>query len=219
MSEEWLFVYLDFCLAVYSSRKLHLHRPWFPKAWPPPLPSHNLFTLCLPRVSPRKSADHSTWLILNGSCKEMCLFINTNPVPPVYCSHGSNHLLNKQLLCLPVWVVCLYPIQGLGKKLGKRLCASCGAGMWGIAMEILVAGCVALYCHSSLEICFAYLGLGWSGWQDYMAVWSDCKVSFGRMYSLPLVLLSGNVVRAASGSRLSLFDWGGSGLHWALLCR
>lgn len=128
MSEEWLFVYLDFWLAVYSSRKLHLHRPWFPKACPPlplPLPSQNLFTLCLPRVSPRKSVHHSTWLILNGSCKEMCLFINTNPVPPVYCSHGSNHLLNKQLLCLPAWVVCLYPVQGLGRTWTTPLCSVC----------------------------------------------------------------------------------------------
>lgn len=128
MSEELLFVYLDFCLAVYFSRKLHLHRPWFPKARPPLHPastshsSQNLFTLCLPRVSPRKSADHSTWLILNGSCKEMCLFINTNPAPPVYCSHGSNHLLNKQLLCLPAWVVCLYPVQGLGRTRKTLLC-------------------------------------------------------------------------------------------------
>lgn len=29
------------------------------------------------------------------------MFINTEPVPPVYCRHGSNHSLNKQLLCLP----------------------------------------------------------------------------------------------------------------------
>lgn len=53
------------------------------------------------------------------------------------------------------------------------------------------AGCVfVLYCHRSLEICVSYLWLGWSGWQDYMVVWSDCEVSFGRMSSLPLAPLS-----------------------------
>lgn len=46
---------------------------------PPSLSSLNLFTLRLPRVSPRKWADHPTWLILNGSCEETCLFINTKP--------------------------------------------------------------------------------------------------------------------------------------------
>lgn len=135
MSEEWLFVYLDFWLAVYSSWKLHWHRSWFPKSQPPPqknppLPSQNLFALSLPWVSPRKSAHHSTWLILNGCCKEMCLFINTNPAPPVYCSHGSNHLLNKQLLCLPVWVVCLYPVQGLGRTWTSQ-------GLWHYIVTVL----------------------------------------------------------------------------------
>lgn len=47
-------------------------------------------------VTPGKPDHRSTWLILNGSYKEMCLFISTEPVPLVYRSHGSNHLLNKQ---------------------------------------------------------------------------------------------------------------------------
>lgn len=89
-------VCLPFIL-VKSSICIDLDSP--PSPWP--LPTQSLFTLRLPLVSPRKSADHSTWLILNVSCKEMCLFINTELVLPVYCSHGSGGLLNKQLLCLP----------------------------------------------------------------------------------------------------------------------
>lgn len=50
------------------------------------------------------------------------------PAPPVYCSHGSNHLLNKQLLCLPAWVVCSYPVQGLGRTWRTPLRVSCGEG-------------------------------------------------------------------------------------------
>lgn len=76
-------------LAVYSSREQHLHRPCLAEA--SPAPPH-----ACPPVSPRKSEHCSTWLILNGSRTERCLFINTEPLPPVYCNHGNNHLLNKQ---------------------------------------------------------------------------------------------------------------------------
>lgn len=64
-----------------------------------------------------------------------------------------------------------------------------------------------LYCQRGLEICFAYLWLGWSGWQDYTVVWSDCEVSFGRMSPRPFVSLRRG---AATGSTFRLCDWGGS---------
>ena len=103
-----------------------------------------------------------------------------------------------------------------GKNFRKGFCVSCGAGMWDlkkkkIAVEVLPAGgrvCVSLlYCHSSLEICSAYLRRGWSGWQDYMVVWSDCEVSFGKMSSLPLVHLNGEW----TGNWIESVDWCASG--------
>lgn len=67
---------------------MRLPRPWFPESGPFLLPV--LFTLVLPLVSPTKSVDYSTWLMLNYSCKMMCLFININAGPLVYCTHGSD---------------------------------------------------------------------------------------------------------------------------------
>lgn len=110
MSEEWLFVCLEFFPAVYSV--MHLPQPWFPKSGPFLLPA--LFTLVLPRVSPMKSVDYSTWLMLNCSCKMMCLFINTNAGPLVYCTHGSNQLLNKY--CFVCGCEQQFILQGLEKK-------------------------------------------------------------------------------------------------------
>lgn len=118
MSEEWLFVCLEFFPAVYSA--MHLPQPWFPKSGPFLLPA--LFTLVLPRVSPTKSVDYSTWLMLNCSCKMMCLFINTNAGPLVYCTHGSNQLLNKY--CFVCGCEQQFILQGLGggKKKNNLKC-------------------------------------------------------------------------------------------------
>lgn len=101
----------------------------------------------------------------------------------------------------------LIPFTRSGKILGQRLCAPCSAGMQGFVVETLVAGCVVLYCHSSLEICFSYLWLGWSGWEDYRVVWSDCKVVFGRISSLPLAPLSRERPEKCSQERQVSPDW------------
>lgn len=148
MSEEWLFVYPDFCLAVYSSPKLHLHRPWFPKAWPPvsPLLPEPVYTMPAPSVT--QEIGWSFHLVNIKWLLQGDVFVHKHkPAPPVYCSHGSNHLLNKQLLCLPAWVVCLFPVQGLGRTWRMPLCVSCGAGMWGFNGGISCRGrCACSYC-------------------------------------------------------------------------
>lgn len=159
MSQSGL-VYLEVCwlfILVQSSICIDLGSP--KPAWP--LPTHNLFTLRLPLVSPRISAHHSTWLILNGSCKERCLFINTQPVLPVYCSHGNNHLLNKQLLCLPAWVGSLWPARG------PRTRSTLWWRVQGFMMEVLGP-------HGFVSVTWcSYLCRGWSGYQDDTVVWSD----------------------------------------------
>lgn len=148
------------------------------------------------------------------------------PAPPVYCSHGSNHLLNKQLLCLPAWVVCLYPAQGLGRSWKNasvsRVVQGCGVyngGItnrgWGVCSYYIVT----VVWRYALLIC------------DLVEVADKITRLFGLTVKSPLaechpcrLLLSAEsgltiAVRAASESRLSLFDWGGSGLQKAPVCR
>lgn len=109
MSEGWLFVYLAFFAAVYFV--MHLPRPWFQRV--APFSSPVLFTLVLPLVSPIKSVDYSTWLMLNCSCKMMCLFINTNA--GLLLTVPMAAIVIKQiLLCLRVWEA-VYPARSVLK--------------------------------------------------------------------------------------------------------
>lgn len=76
MSGEGLLVCLEIFFAVYSSCVAF----W---AVPPPFPAVYIRpSLCI--MAPARSADRTTWLMLNCSRRKMCLLINTKARVPVF---------------------------------------------------------------------------------------------------------------------------------------
>lgn len=81
----------------------------------------------------------------------MCLFINTEPVLPVYCSHGSGGLLNKQAALFAS--VSGLPLARAGSRERGHPAVAAGGfydGDIGTARR----------CHGSPQICCSYLRPG-----------------------------------------------------------